>query len=78
MNKELVIKTVVQTNAEPCVYRARHSYYNSEPTARDYAETRTLLHDFDIKDSYTITIPNFKSRNELFRWRLNLIKERLE
>ena len=66
------------TNASPYEYREKHSYYNSEPTSRDYDETRRLLRDFDIKDSYSITIPNFKSRNELFRWRLNLIKERLE
>lgn len=43
------------------------------PTKLDLRETSDLLYDFGIY----ATIPNFKSRSELYEWRREVIRHKL-
>lgn len=57
-------------------FTARREFYSSPPTKSDYGKTMSLFHDFGI-NVRDITIPDFKTRNQLYNWRTNYIKEHL-
>ncbi len=57
-------------------YKIKKNFYSSSPTKSDYAKTMSLFHDFGMNIKQ-ITIPIFETRNQLYNWRSNYIKEYL-
>ena len=73
-NKAHLVNTC--QDSEKTNYKTRRAYFSSPPTRFDYGKTMSLFHDFGM-DIRNITIPKFKTKNQLYNWRTNRIKEHL-
>lgn len=54
-------------------YKLSEEERSKPPTKLDLRETSDLLYDFGIY----ATIPNFRSRSQLYEWRREVIRNRL-
>ena len=54
-------------------YKLNECERSKAPTKLDLQETTNLLYDFGIY----ATIPNFKSRSQLYEWRKRVIRNKL-
>ena len=55
-------------------YKLDEKERSKPPTKLDLRETKDLLYDFGIHKD----IPNFKSRSQLYEWRREVIRNKLE
>lgn len=55
-------------------YKINEKDRTKPPTEIDIEETQNLLYDFGIY----ATIPNFKTRSQLYEWRNRVIMEKLK
>ena len=62
------------TQSDKDDYKMRSTYYSSPQTKLDYGKTMSLFHDFGM-NIREIKIPKFETKNQLYNWRTNRIKE---